>query len=137
MPTVLSNRWTDSANDRDSDFDGPLPLADACSFNASLMINNLPTDFDNLDELGSGGVQNAIRFLEDWQGQPFAFSGSLVVLNRMRYSRAKLGLNSYFRTPIRSLQYNPDLLIEAEQPPFSPIGIKMTRVIHTLNVLGQ
>ena len=134
---MLSNRWSDADNSQDADYDGPLPIADSCRFATSLVINNLPTDFDNLDDLGSGGVQNVVRFLEDWSAKTYDFSGSVVVLNRMRYSRTKLGIGTFFTIPRQSLEYNSDLLLDAEQPPFSPIGVKMTRVIHTLNVLSQ
>jgi hypothetical protein len=135
--TVLSNLWQDADNDQDQDYDGPLPLADSCSFNLSLVLDNLPTDFDNVDDLGSGGVHNVVRFLEDWSGQTYTVSGSLVVLNRMRYSRSKLGLGTYYKAPARVFDFNPDLLTESEQPPFSPVGVKMTRVISTLNVLNR
>lgn len=130
--TVLSSSWRDADNDQDDDYDGTLPLASNTVLNLSLVLNNLPTDEDNVASGGSGGIHNLIRYLENWNGRSLHQRGSLVVLNRMRYSRSELGLNSWFRAPQRTFEFTPGAFGIDRTPPFAPSGIKVTRMVTTL-----
>ncbi len=129
--TLLSNRWSDAENDQNDDYDGPLPLAANTELNLSLVLNNLPTDETNVSDGGSGGVHNLVRYLEDWKGRTMRVRGSLVVLNRMRYSAALLGEALHQRAPNRVIEPVPGLFGDG-QSPFAPVGIKVTRMITTL-----
>lgn len=130
--TVLSNNWKDADNNQDADFDGPLPMATATDVNASLVLNNLPTDADNVESGGSGGIHHLVRYLENWKNRAITVRGSLVVLNRMRYSRSELGLDSYFQAPDRTFEFDPSSFGLTRTPPFAPSGIKVTRMVTTL-----
>lgn len=130
--TVLSNLWSDSQNDQDAAYDGPLPVASDTDLNLSLVLNNLPTDETNVNDGGSGGLHNLVRYLENWNGRTMRLRGSVVVLNRMRYSRSTLGNGTHYRAPNR--QFIPDLGVFSEggKPPFAPSGITVTRMVSTL-----
>lgn len=130
--TALSTRWSDAANDQDDDYTGPLPTAGDTELNLSLVLNNLPTDEENVVDGGSGGVHSLIRYLEDWSDKTVKLRGSLVVLNRMRYSRAPLGEGVSYRTPRRIFIPDPGVFSAAGKPPFAPVGIKVTRMVSTL-----
>jgi hypothetical protein len=127
--SVLSNAWT-SASDA-------IGTGNATStrYNVSYAINNMPTDSDNITADASGGTHNAIRYLENWSNQTYTFFGSLVVLNRMRYSRGYCG--GYYNPPIRALTFNADLLTQGGTPPFAPWGVQVTRVVSTLNQVNR
>lgn len=135
--TLLSNRWSDAENDQDDDYAGPLPLASATELNLSLVLNNLPTDQDNVLVGGSGGVHNLMRYLEDWTTHTMRLQGSLVVLNRMRYSRAPLGEGTDQRVPERRFEPLPGGFGEVGRPPFAPVGVKVTRMISTVAEGGR
>jgi hypothetical protein len=135
--TALSNAWLDSAHQTAAT---ALTNATATTYNLSLVINNVPTDDLNSVDEGSGAVSNVVRFLERWSGITYGFKGSLVVMNRMRYSYTSLGANtcalnmntSYYSPPSRVLQFNTDLLSRAGQPPFTPFGVQVIRTVSTL-----
>ena len=130
--TALSTRWSDADNDQDDDYSGALPTAGDSELNLSLVLNNLPTDEENVVDGGSGGVHSLIRYLEDWTNKKVQLRGSVVVLNRMRYSRAPLGENISYRTPQRIFIPDPGAFSGAGKPPFAPVGIKVTRMVSTL-----
>lgn len=135
--TALSNAWLDSAHQTAAT---ALTAATATTFNLSFVINNVPTDDLNCVDEGSGAVSNVVRYLENWGGVTYSFKGSLVVMNRMRYSYTSLGANpcalnmntAYYSPPNRVLQFNTDLLTKAGQPPFTPFGVQVIRTVSTL-----
>jgi hypothetical protein len=130
--TVLSSSWRDADNDQDADFDGALPVASDTQLNLSLVLNNLPTDEENVAAGGSGGIHNLVRYLENWNNRALHVRGSLVVLNRMRYSRSELGKDIVYRAPQRTFEFTPGSFGIDRTPPFAPSGIKVTRMVTTL-----
>jgi Tfp pilus assembly protein PilX len=130
--TALSNAW----NDADAGLNNR-PAATSTTYVTSFVINNMPTDAANLSDEGSGGVHNVVRFLENWGRQDFFFKGSLVVLNRMRYSRSTIGAGVFYSPPNRHYDFNSDLLTGPGQPPFSLKGTVPTRVVSTVNILNN
>lgn len=131
--TLLSNNWDDAENDQDSDYDGPLPQASDAELNLSLVLNNLPTDETNAAVGGSGGVHNLVRYLEDWSAYRMRLHGSVVVLNRMLYSRATLEDGTSQRAPQRTIIPDPGILGQGIKPPAAPSGIRVTRMVNTLD----
>jgi len=130
--TMLTNRWVDGVGTLAS-----TPTGDTTTYNVSLVTNNIPTDFENSFDEGSGGTHNLLRFLETG-GRTFNFLGSIVVLNRMRYGRNYLGAAlGYYGAPTRRLNFNDDLLTAEGQPPFSPWGIQVTRVLSSVNIVNK
>jgi len=129
---MLTNRWVDGVGTLAS-----TPTGDTTTYNVSLVTNNIPTDFENSFDEGSGGTHNLLRFLETG-GRTFNFLGSIVVLNRMRYGRNYLGAAlGYYGAPTRRLNFNDDLLTAEGQPPFSPWGIQVTRVLSSVNIVNK
>ncbi len=130
--TMLTNLWNDAAATYTN-----TPNGDTTTYNVSFVTNNIPTDFENSWDEGSGGTHNLLRFLEGG-GREFRFLGSMVVLNRMRYARNYLGAAlGYYGAPTRKLNFNDDLLTAEGQPPFSPWGIQVTRVLSSVNIVNK
>lgn len=135
--TLLSTLWSDAENDQDADYDGPLPVAADTDLNLSLVLNNLPTDETNVADGGSGGLHNLVRYLENWNGRSVRLRGSVVVLNRMRYSRSPLGVGTHYRAPDRQFIPDPGVFSDGGKPPFAPSGITVTRMVSTLADVPQ
>ena len=130
--TMLTNQWVDTAMTLTS-----TPAGSTTTYNVSFVTNNIPTDYENSWDEGSGGTHNLLRFLENG-GRTFNFLGSMVVLNRMRYGRNYLGAAlGYYGAPTRVLNFNDDLLTAEGQPPFSPWGIQVTRVLSSVNIVNR
>jgi hypothetical protein len=124
---ALSTNWRDRVANgpaTDAEFSG---VATATAHRICLVIHNNPTDLGNIatpnndvhEAGGSGGVHNVIKFLEDWDGIDWAFLGSLVVLDRARYTRGYLGNQDVYNPPTRHYNFNEDLKIEL--PPFPDV----------------
>ena len=124
---ALSESWSDAvANGGPSEaqYSG---VATPTVHRLCLVIHNNPTDLGNVttpnDDVsepgGSGGVHNVIKFLEDWDEIDWAFIGSLVVLDRSRYTRGYLGNGDVYYPPTRHYNFNEDLKIEL--PPFPDV----------------
>ena len=64
-------------------------------------------------------MHNVVKFLERWSGIDWAFIGSLVVLDRARYTRGYLGNQDVYEPPVRTYLFNDDLF--RELPPFPDI----------------
>ncbi|HYE04458.1 MAG TPA: hypothetical protein VEL07_02950 [Planctomycetota bacterium] len=135
--TALSNAWSDAAHQT---VVTTATAGSATTFNLSYVINNVPTDDITADDEGSGAVANVVRFLENWGGRSYNFRGSLVVMNRMRYSYTTLGAShgplnmstSYYSPPTRNITFNTDLLSRAGQPPVAPFGVQVIRTVSTM-----
>jgi hypothetical protein len=118
--TVLSDDW----EDEDKVY-SQLPLeereADGTELNAALLIGAGGVG-------GSGGVGNMIRFIEDWSGEDFVFTGSLVTLWRPRHSTgAYLYGAPVFRAPEQEWIFDVRLRDPANHPPATP-------TVHTLRM---
>jgi hypothetical protein len=124
---ALSNNWNDGVANNpatNAQFSGD---ATATVHRICLVIHNNPTDLGNIatpsndvwSPSGSGGVHNVIKFLENWSTIEWAFIGSLVVLDRARYTRGYLGNQDVYNPPKRFYNFNEDLKIEL--PPFPDV----------------
>jgi hypothetical protein len=166
--TTLSNLWIDDnpANPPAHVYTSATTQASSTTYIVSVVINNLPTDLENTSQEGSDGTHNVIRYAENWGGCTWTFQGSLVVLNRMRYTRsyvpgtpASSGTSpftipvsynqtpsvaysnttagSFYGVPARVYKFNSDLLTSAGQPPASLSGVQTERVISTVNLINK
>jgi hypothetical protein len=124
---ALSENWSDvvaNGGPSGAQFSG---VATPTIHRLCLVIHNNPTDLGNIatpnDDVaqpgGSGGVHNVIKFLENWSDVNWAFIGSLVVLDRARYTRGYLGNQDVYNPPKRFYNFNEDLKIEL--PPFPDV----------------
>lgn len=99
--TILSNAWDDANGNTYSK-----RIASATEVNAVCMQGIVPSANSNY----SGGVENYFRFLEQWSGKEFKFSGSII---NMWKSRKALGVWKYdspvYTAPNRTWSWDTSL----------------------------
>ncbi len=97
--------------------------------NAIVLLGNTPSEYpvagNRPNVVGTGGVHNTIRYLEDWGGATHTFSGSIICLyssgiavRRFRDSSDVVGVSGskVYRTP-PNRNYNWDSSLRAAVPP--------------------
>ncbi|HSH00314.1 MAG TPA: hypothetical protein VLB27_09710, partial [candidate division Zixibacteria bacterium] len=111
--TFLSTDWSShKAQPLVADRSVSLPMTVNCSF----ATGHVESDGGNY----SGGAENLIRYLEDWNGKTVTWRGSLVCL--WESEQAKDPFNySYFVRPQTDYAFDPDLEDPLNSPPGSPI----------------
>ncbi len=123
--TVLSSNWDDTMGNEST---SSRPAIDTI-VNAAFALgpNRESTSLYN-----NGGLENAIRFLEDWNGRTFQYRGSIIGLWHTQQATAdhrccgSSGSN-YYNPPNRDWGY--DTLFDTAQPPGTPRGVLgLTRV---------
>lgn len=110
--TFLSNAWSDA----NSSHSLSSRIASSTTVNASIMTGNVETTSSDY----SGGFENLPRFLEDWSGRPFNWSGSMVNLWTSDHAIGTWN-GSYYSPPIRNWAYDTALDDPANLPPQSPV----------------
>lgn len=126
--TVLSNRWM--PNNFDSKSSLPYRsnrVASDTTVNAAIAAG--PSTESTMGN-DNGKVNNLVRFLEDWTGQEFEYTGSLLALWHSRQATAPwrcCGPSSpyYYAPPDRKWGYDP--LFDTAQPPGTPEGVIVTK----------
>jgi hypothetical protein len=129
---ALSNAWLDGSSAQLSP-----PSAVTTTYRAAFVTHNVPTDQENRSAGGSGGVQNIMRFLENWSGATFRLHGCVVVPGRMRHCRAPINgvSNQTFHVePTYEYTFNDALLTSGGQPPAS---LKTTRATRVMSSVGN
>lgn len=106
--TVLSSGWDDvnsllSLNSRQ---------ARSVTINASIITGIVPTTANHY----SGGLENALRLLEDWDGETLTFNGSLAVMFPSVYAISPWGGVDVYSPPKRVFTFDPNLKREANTP---------------------
>lgn len=98
--TILSNGWSDSTS-------GPPRTASNTTVNAALVTGNVPSN----GSYYSGGGENFIRFLENWDGKSFTYYGSMVQLWQSKQGTGRWSSSSsiYTAPTIRNWFYDPRL----------------------------
>lgn len=121
--TFLSTAWSAMNYDANSGNDKSNRPAAETIVNASIMSGNTETTSTNYN----GGFENLPRFLEDWTGKNFIWTGSMVNLwNSVQADGDWNG--SYYTPPNRDWSYDPDL----DDPNKIPPGTPMVRVFQRL-----
>ena len=113
--TFLSNNWQSSNYDAKSTWSKSDRPANNTVVNASYLTGNMETTSSNYN----GGFENLPRFLENWSGKNFTWSGSAV---NLWYSTQADGLwsGSYYSPPNRDWAYDTDLDDPDNHPPATP-----------------
>ncbi len=129
--TVLSKSWN-STSDSTSSFENNLShrVAAATTVNAALLTGNRESASGGQY---SGGIENFIRFLENWTGKPFTYKGSLVCLWQSEQVTGNWRYGSpVYTAPNRVWSYGID---PAHLPPGTPRVRYMQRIqwYQTLN----
>jgi hypothetical protein len=117
------------------------------TYNACIVTNNQPTTTDRVKEGQGAPFINTMLFIENWSNIDMNYTGSLVVLDTCRYTRAflleehkrsgrspmgTLGVDwagggnpsvpAVYQPANRNLMYNQSLRTSAGTPPFTPIA---------------
>ncbi len=120
--TVLSNNWND-ANAASSASSLSSRPATPTTVNAALATG--PSN-ESSSGAGNGQLENDIRLLENWSGQAFTYSGSIVDLwHSLQVTAPWQNTGVYYNAPIRNWSY--DTLFNTNPPPGTPRGVVMTR----------
>jgi Tfp pilus assembly protein PilX len=128
--TVLSNAWQPGAK-AGYDGKGSQPFGNRAASNTvvNAAIATGPSSESSMNN-DNGKANNLIRFLEDWAGKTFEYSGSLVALWHSQqvtgdWKCCGTGNPYYYAPPTRVWGY--DTLFDTTQPPGTPEGIIMTK----------
>ncbi len=117
--TVLSSNWDDTMGNQST---SSRPAIDT-AVNAAFALG---PNRESTSSYNNGGLENAIRFLEDWNGRNFQYRGSIVGLWHNQQATAdhrccgSSGSN-YYNAPNRDWGY--DTLFDTAQPPGTPRGV--------------
>jgi hypothetical protein len=128
--TVLSNAWQ-PGNALGYDTKGSLGFTTRAA-SATIVNAAIATGPSSESSMGrdNGKANNLVRFLEDWTGKTFEYSGSLLALWHSQQVTGAFrccGLTSlyYYAPPTRVWGY--DTLFDTTQPPGTPMGVIMTK----------
>lgn len=112
--TVLSNNWSD-ANAAGTTLSAlSTRVASTTTVKAAIMAGNK----DTAGTQYSGGVENFMRFLENWSGKTLNYAGSLTCLWQSQQATGNWpGTGTVYNPPTRSWQYGMTL---ANLPPGTP-----------------
>ena len=85
----------------------------------------------------SGGLNNYMRFLEDWNGQTINYTGSMISLGTpLEYHgnfRAGGDTDSYFNPPNRNFNYDIDFNSFSKLPPLTPSVVYLQQDVFRRN----
>jgi hypothetical protein len=112
--TILSDNWNDSTTT-------VLPSPTATTVNAA-MFEGIVQSNPNVSGTYSGGVENFLRMLENWNNNiPLTYNGSIVVMFPSIYATNYYkGSGNYFVPPIRNWAFDNNYTNQAGLPPCSP-----------------
>jgi hypothetical protein len=117
--TVLSNSWNDSS----SSLALSSRTASNTTVNAAFMTGNKNTAGSQY----SGGVENLMRFLENWSGKTVSYAGSLVCLWQSQYATGNWpGTGTVYNAPTRNWSYGIDM---NHLPPGTPCVRNINRLM--------
>lgn len=107
--TILSPWWLDSYSWSDL-WDRP---ANNTTVNAAIITGNVPSG----NGYYSGGAENALRLLEDWDWAQLNFNGSVAVLYPSRTATAPWGASDdVYTPPARVFSWDSNFLTQAKLP---------------------
>jgi hypothetical protein len=114
--TILSNQWNNSNSSKAL---SSRPANDT-TVNAALLTGIVPTTSGSY----SGGLENLPRFLEDWSGHTFTYSGSMIVMFPSVYATGLWqGTGSTFdiyNPPTRNWAFDQNFKNPLKLPPATP-----------------
>ncbi|MCG6535018.1 MAG: PilX N-terminal domain-containing pilus assembly protein [Syntrophales bacterium LBB04] len=117
--TILSNNW----NDSNSALTLSSRIASNTTVNAAVMTGNKNTAGSQY----SGGVENLMRFLEDWSSKTLTYAGSLVCLWQSQYATGNWpGTGTVYNPPTRNWSYGIDM---NHLPPGTPCVRNINRLM--------
>jgi len=123
---MLSNAWTDAAHQSYAVTNGT-----TTTINTAVLAGHTQTPWDWFDGGGDsphgGGVENFLRYIENWGSEDHNYTGSLVSLSFSIYATAPWS-TSHYNAPDRMWQFDTRFEDPTNLPPGTPV---VGSVIHT------
>jgi hypothetical protein len=113
--TVLSGNWKDSVTSE-------LPHPTATTINAAILEGIVPTD-PTISGDYSGGVENFLRLLENWNGTFLTWNGSIAVMFASQYATNRWSYGSYYTAATRGWAFDENFLNPSKLPPLTPLVV--------------
>jgi Tfp pilus assembly protein PilX len=120
--TILSDNWNDSVTTA-------LPTPTSTTINAA-MLEGIVASNPNINANYSGGVENFMRLLENWNKTTtiLTYNGSIVVLFYSQWAtNSWLNTGSYYNPPKRNWAFDMNFQNAAKLPPLTPCSKAMIR----------
>ncbi len=120
--TLLSPAWNDTNSYAASPLSARVATAGTTYLNAGLLTGNIPST----PTTTSGGAQNLVRYLENWNGVNVSFYGSIGRLfTSTKFVAAYGGVGSVYNQPNRTFGFDHNILLYA--PPGTPNTTSFSR----------
>jgi hypothetical protein len=113
--TVLSTNWTDANSTAIMDVLGAR-VASSTTVNAAILAGEVFTSGGNY----SGGMENFVRFLEDWSSATFTYNGSMVKMFPSVYATNFWGKANVYSPPSRNWSFDFNFNNPVKLPPLTP-----------------
>jgi hypothetical protein len=126
--TILSTNWSDSVTNK-------MPLPGNTTVNAA-MLEGIVASNPNISGNYSGGVENFLRLLENWQNDPsnsgiqqtLTYNGSIVVLFYSQFAtNSWQPTGNYYNPPTRNWAFDLNFKSASKLPPMTPASRAMIR----------
>jgi hypothetical protein len=118
--TILSSAWNPANATNSLDSRNALPD----TVNAALLTGIVPSD----GSYYSGGVENFVRFQENWSGVNFYYNGSMVEMFTSRIANYPWpGTGVVYNPPTRDWAFDTNFSNPSELPPLTPRVINLIR----------
>jgi len=126
--TILSTNWSDSVTNK-------MPNPGNTTVNAA-MLEGIVASNPNISGNYSGGVENFLRLLENWQNDPtgagnqqaLTYNGSIVVLFYSQYAtNSWQQTGGYYNPPTRNWAFDLNFKVANKLPPMTPASRAMIR----------
>ena len=122
--TLLSNNWSDGAS-----YAGlSARIASNTTVNAALVAGNVPSSGGNY----SGGAENFVRFLENWNGKTFTYYGSMLNLYASKHAIGTWGKANVYQPAQLNWRFDKSLSVDSNGEP-----VKVPGYVSTVAYLQQ
>ena len=118
--TILSTNWNDSVTTK-------MPTPGNTTVNAA-MLEGIVASNPSISGNYSGGVENFLRLLENWNSKTLTYNGSIVVLFYSQYAtNTWLQTGNYYNPPTRNWAFDLNFKNANKLPPMTPASRAMIR----------
>jgi len=117
--TILSDGWKDSSYISSTSVSSRTPVV--TTINAAALEGIVPSSGGNY----SGGVENFLRLLENWNNIKLWYNGSIVVMFPSQYATSRwvtpgTGTGNYYQAPLRQWGFDTNFNSQPKLPPLTP-----------------
>jgi hypothetical protein len=112
--TILSDSWKDSVATED-------PSGTATTVNAACLEGIVQSTMVGSTKHYSGGLENFLRLLENWNNNTLTYNGSIVVMFPSQYAtNFWVGPGTYYGVPTRKWGFDANFTTQSKLPPLTP-----------------